>query len=174
VVIPIWSLKPISKDLRINDEIRSSTCLVIDENGERIGEISRAEALQIAQERGYDLVEVSPQASPPVCKLLDYGKMKYEATRAERKAKAHQKTIDVKEIRLGVKISEHDLQLKAAHAKHFLEQGNKVHVVVRMKGREQAFPDRAYTLLEHMLESVGGTVEQSPSRMGNQISATIA
>ncbi len=162
-----------SKELRINEEIRSSVVLVIDEKGTKLGELSRSDALRLAEERNLDLVEVSPQVSPPVCKLLDYGKLRYEETRAERKAKAHQKTIEVKEIRLGLKISTHDLQLKITQAKKFLAQGNKVHVVLRMKGREQAFPDRAFQLITSMIAEIGGSVEQAPSKLGNQVTATI-
>lgn len=130
--------------------------------------------MQIAIERGYDLVEVSPQAQPPVCKLLDYGKLKYEETRAERKAKAHQKTIDIKEVRIGVKISDHDLNLKVNQAKKFIEKGNKVRIFVKMKGREQAFPEKAYELINNFINQTGATPEQSPSRAGNQISVTIS
>ncbi len=147
---------------------------MIDQDGKKVGEVSVADALSLAEERGLDLVEISPNAVPPVCKLLDYGKMKYEETRAERKAKSHQKTIQVKEIRLGVKISEHDAQLKITQAQKFLSQGNKVHIVIKMKGREQAFPDRAYGLIQDLMTKIGGKVEQAPSKLGNQISATLA
>ncbi len=165
--------KPIVKPLLINEQIRVPIVLLIDETGASIGQISRNEALSIAEERGYDLVEVSPQVTPPVCKLLDYGKLKYEETRAERKARANQKTIDIKEIRIGVKISEHDLLLKINQAKKFIEKGNKVRVSVKMKGREQAFPDKAYALIEQIISQTDSKPEQSPSRAGNQISVTI-
>lgn len=139
-----------------------------------MGELNRAEALNIAAERGYDLVEVSPQVSPPVCKLLDYGKLMYEETRAERKAKAHQKTIDVKEIRMGVKISEHDISLKVNQAKKFIEKRNKVRISIKMKGREQAFPEQAFDLIGQIISQIGATPEQPPSRAGNQVSVTIS
>lgn len=132
-----------------------------------------SEALSMAQERELDLVEVAPESSPPVCKLLDYGKLRYEETRAERKARANQKTIQIKEIRFSLKISEHDQQLKIQQAQKFLSKGNKVFLALKMKGREQAFTDRAYELINHIIEQIGGKVEQAPSKMGNQITATI-
>jgi translation initiation factor IF-3 len=148
--------------------------LLIDQNGQSQGEVSRAQALELAESIGLDLVEVSPMAVPPVCKILDFGKMIYEETRAERKAKANQKTIDVKEIRLSLKISDHDLELKINQAKKFLTQGNKVRVVIKMKGREQIFAERAFATINEIGQKIGGKIEQSPSKLGNQISITIA
>ncbi len=147
---------------------------MIDERGEKIGVIPTADALKLAEERNLDLVEVGPDANPPVCKLVDYGKLKYEETRAERRARANQKTITIKEIRMGLKISPHDTALKVAQAQKFLEQGNKVHLALKMRGREQAFADRAYTLMNQLIAQIGGTVEQSPNKLGNQITATLA
>ena len=148
--------------------------LLIDDQGEKIGELSRADALALAEEKNLDLVEVAPLARPPVCKLINYDKLRYEETRAERRARANQKTISIKEIRVGVKISPHDLQLKVDQAKKFLEKGNKVHIALRMRGREQAFADRAFKLVQEIITATGGKVEQHPSKMGNQITATIS
>ena len=160
--------------MRVNDQIRVPVVLLIDESGTSLGELNRNEALAIATDRGYDLVEVSPQVSPPVCKLLDYGKLMYEETRSERKAKARQKTIEIKEIRIGVKISEHDSLLKVIQAKKFIDKGNKVRVSIKMKGREQAFPEQAYELINQIIAQIGATPEQPPSRAGNQVSVTIS
>ena len=138
-----------------------------------VGELTIDQARTLAEARGLDLVEVSPNSQPPVCKLVNWGKMKYEETRAERRARAHQKTIQVKEIRLGLKISEHDRKLKIDKAKQFLVKGHKVHIVIKMRGREQTFPERAYSQLASMVEEIGGKVEQPPGRIGNQISTTL-
>lgn len=135
--------------------------------------VTLAKALALAEERSLDLMEVSPDASPVVCKLIDYDKMRYEETRAQRRARANQKTIDVKELRIGLKISSHDIDLKVNQAKKFLEHGNKVHLVIRMRGREQAFAGRAFDLMQQLIVSIGGSVEQAPSKLGNQITATI-
>ena len=148
--------------------------LLIDERGQKVGQIALADALALAEERGMDLVEVSPDVTPPVCKLLDYDKLRYEETRAARRARANQKTIDVKEIRIGLKISEHDMALKVSQAKKFLISGNKVHLVIRMRGREQAFADRAFNLMQTLISSIGGLVEQAPNKLGNQVTATLA
>jgi len=147
--------------------------MLIDENGERVGEIKLADALKLSEERGLDLVEVAPQLKPPVCKLINFDKLRYEEARAERKAKSHQKTIDIKEIRMGLKISEHDISLKTDQAKRFLEKGDKVRLVIKMRGREQMFSERAYEKINNIAQNIGGVVEQTPSRMGNQISLTI-
>lgn len=136
--------------------------------------MATADALALAQSKELDLVEVSPDSAPPVCKLLDYGKLRYEETRAERKARANQKTITIKEIRVSLKISSHDLELKVNQAQKFLEKGNKVLLTLRMKGREQAFAERGYELIQSMIARIGGKVEQTPNKVGNQITATIA
>lgn len=128
----------------------------------------------MADEKGLDLVEISPNANPPVCKILDYGKLRYEETRLFRKSRVHQKTIEVKEIRLSPKISEHDAALKIAQAQKFLQKGNKVHLVVRMKGREQAFAGQVDQSFRQLIGRIGGKIEQPPSKIANQITATVA
>ncbi len=148
--------------------------MLIDENGEKVGVLSLSDALALAEERNLDLMEVSSDVDPPVCKLIDYDKMRYEETRAQRRARANQKTIDIKELRIGLKISSHDIDLKVNQAKKFLENGNKVHLVIRMRGREQAFSERAFNLMQSLIQDIGGSVEQAPSKLGNQITATIA
>jgi len=147
--------------------------MLIDENGEKVGEVSRSVALAMADEKGLDLVEVAPQLQPPVCKLINFDKLRYEEARAIRKARAKQKNIDVKEIRMGMKISEHDVSLKVDQAKKFLEHGDKVRLVMKMRGREQIFIGRAFDLITKIATNIGGTVEQSPSKLGNQVSVTI-
>ena len=123
-----------------------------------------AEALRIARERNLDLVEVAPTAVPPVCRIMDYGKYKYEQTKKEREARKHQKVSLLKEVRLTPKIDEHDLDFKSRAAKRFLESGDKVKVTVRFKGRELAHPQIGRQVLEAMAEKLKGvaTVERVP------------
>ncbi len=147
---------------------------MVNETGEYLGQTAISQALAMAEEKGLDLVEISPNANPPVCKILDYGKLRYEETRSQRKSRLHQKNIEVKEIRLSTKISDHDASLKIAQAQKFLQKGHRVHLVVRMKGREQAFASQAEENFRGLIERIGGKLEQSPSKVGNQISATIA
>lgn len=168
-----WRVFTINKRQRINEAITAPVLMLIDETGEKVGEISLSDALRLAEERGLDLVEVAPQLKPPVCKLINYDKLRYEEARAIRKARAKQKNIDVKEIRMGMKISEHDANLKVDQAKKFLEHGDKVRLVMKMRGREQIFASRAFELITQIAANIGGTVEQSPSKLGNQVSVTI-
>lgn len=129
----------ISKENLINEEIRDRELRVIDEDGTMVGVISREEALALADERKLDLVNVSPNANPPVCKILDYGKYKYEAKKREKEAKKKQKTIQVKEIRLSTFIEDHDINVKANTAIKFLKEGDKVKVSLRFRGREKDY-----------------------------------
>ena len=121
------------KDLQINEEIREKEVRLIDAEGEQLGIVPIKRALEIADERKLDLVNVAPNAKPPVCKILDYGKFKYEATKREKDARRNQKTITVKEIRLTPNIEIHDLNVKAKAANSFLENGDKVKVSVRFR-----------------------------------------
>ena len=129
----------ISKETRINEEIRDKELRVIDETGEMIGIMSRDEALRLAEEKKLDLVNISPNAKPPVCKILDYGKYRYEMQKREKEAKKKQKTMQVKEIRLSTFIEDHDIQVKAMTACKFLEDGDKEKVSLRFRGREKDY-----------------------------------
>ena len=155
----------ISDKLRVNTRIRASEVLLIGADGRRIGVKPLQEALDLAAQEGMDLVEVDPQADPPVCRMLDYGKYRYEQTKRERAARKRQRMVEIKEVRLRPKIGDHDLQIKVAAARRFLEEGNRVKVTMRFRGREWTHSDIAETLLRQiatMLEDVA-EVEQVPS-----------
>lgn len=122
---------------RINEEIRVKEVRLIDENGENRGVISIREALQLAVDAGLDLIEISPQAVPPVCKILDFGKYKYEMQKRKAEAKKNQKVIEIKELKLRPMIDTHDYEVKIKQAKKFLGEGNKVKFTMRFKGREE-------------------------------------
>lgn len=141
-----WRCNTIS-DLMINGQIRDKEVRVIGEDGEQLGIMSAAEAQKIADEAGLDLVKIAPTAKPPVCKIVDYGKFKYEQARKEKEAKKKQKTIEVKEIRMSPNIDTNDLNTKIAAARKFLEKGDRVKVTIRFRGRELAhMNDNKYIL----------------------------
>ncbi|MEJ2665138.1 MAG: translation initiation factor IF-3 [Spirochaetia bacterium] len=139
---------------RVNEMIRVSSVRVIDENGDQKGVMPTIEALGIAREIGLDLVEVSPDANPPVCKLLDYGKYRFEQEKKLRESKKKQKQIKLKEIRMQPKIEKHDLEFKTKHIREFLEEGNKVKVTIRFRGREMAHTELGRNVLEKILELI--------------------
>lgn len=149
---------------------------VIDENGEQLGILPTRQALDIARERGLDLVEVAPNAIPPVCRLMDYGKFRYEQSRRDRESRKHQKTTDLKEVRIKPKIDEHDLATKSRQAQRFLEEGDKVKLTVMFRGREMAHPDIGRDLLLQLADQVGavGLVEQPPRLEGRNMTMMLA
>lgn len=136
-------IKPVTPLYRANDQIRVPDVRLIDENGEALGVLRTTDALALARERGYDLVEVSPKAEPPVCRLLDYGQFKYEKEKEARAQKAHAKKVEVKGIRLSVKIGSHDEDIRKQKAIEFLEEGHKIKIELILRGREKAHTDIA-------------------------------
>lgn len=156
-------------NLRVNERIRASEVLVIDPDGKKLGVMKLKEALDIAQnEYGLDLVEVAPNAKPPVCRIMNYGRWKYEQEQKLKKAKKHQQSIVIKEIKIRPKIGDHDLQVKLKHAREFLSEGNKVKITLRFRGREIVHQDLAVKLLSRIAESLAdiATVESSPKMEG--------
>ncbi len=149
---------------------------LIDENGTQVGIVAIRDALQMAEERGYDLVEVAPNAVPPVCRLLDYGKFRYEQSKKEREARKNQKQAELKQIRLMPKTDDHDIAVKANQAKRFLLQGDKVKFNVRFRGREMAHPDIGRKMLEDIAEQLRdiAVVEQRPLMEGRVLSLLVA
>ena len=143
-----------SKDQRVNEEIRAPEVRLIDEEGSQIGVVPVSEALQIARTRGTDLVEVAPNAVPPVCRLMDYGKFLYERSKREREARKSQKQTEVKEIRLRPKTGEHDIAYKIRDARRFLDKGAKVKIRIRFRGREITHPEVAQELLERIAKDL--------------------
>ena len=144
----------IVKRLRINLQIRAGKVRLIGEQGEQLGVVPSSQALQIAREHELDLVEVAPTASPPVCKIIDYGKYKYEQAKKERKAKKGQKVGLLREVRLRPKIEDHDLQGKIKITRKLLGEGSKVKVRVRFRGRERVYPEMGVKVLQKLTESL--------------------
>ena len=162
-----------SNDTRINEEINSSQIRVIAEDGEALGVMTTTEALAIANDRAYDLVEIAPDADPPVCKLMDYGKFKYEKRRKEKEAKKKQHVIHVKEVRFRPMIEEHDFQTKIKRAKKFLEARNKLKITVMFRGREMTHLEYGDMLMDKIkaeLEEIS-VIASNPSREGRFITA---
>ncbi len=161
---------------RINDQIRIPEVLVIDAEGERHGPIPTAEAIEMAQEAGLDLVEVSPNTNPPVCKLLDYGKFKYQQQKKKAEAKKKQKVVEVKEIKMRPEIDDHDYQTKTKAMTRFFEDGNKVKVTLRFRGREMAHQERGMALLQRVQEDFDeiAKVEAMPKLEGRQMIMVLA
>lgn len=161
---------------RVNDMISAKEVRIIDENGEMKGVVSVQEALRMAESAGLDLVEVSPNTDPPVCKILDYGKYKYEQQKKSAEARKKQKIIDVKEIKIRPGIDKHDYEVKMRNARRFLEEGDKVKVTMRFRGREMAHQEIGQSLLRKMKEDLADvcSVEQEPKFEGKQIIMMLA
>ncbi len=159
------------KDLPINEEIRDKEVRVIGPDGAQLGIMSAKDAYKLALERNLDLVKIAPQANPPVCKIIDYGKYRFEQSKREKEARKNQKTIDIKEIRLSLNIDVNDFNTKVKQAIKFLEGGDKVKVSVRFRGREMAHPELGTTLMQRFTESVAdyGTVEKQPKLEGRSM-----
>ncbi len=154
------------KDLRINELIRVREVRLIDGEGNQKGIVPTIQALQMARDAGLDLVEVAPQAQPPVCKLLDYGKYKFELEKKNRESRKHQKQVRIKEIRMQPKIDEHDLEFKTRHIREFLDEGDKVKVTVRFRGRELAHTELGKEVLDRILQMLTDSfIVEKPAQM---------
>lgn len=156
--------------------MRAREVRVIDEDGQVIGVMSSSQALALAREKNVDLVEVSPMANPPVCRLMDYGRFKYEQAKKENEARKRQKTSELKEIRLSPKTDDHDIAVKVRKVEEFLGEGDKVKVVVRFRGREMAHPELGRRLLEQMMSDVKtiAVVERTPIMEGRLMSMILS
>ena len=162
--------------IRINDRIRAREIRVIDENGEQLGILPPFEALKLARERGLDLVEVSPNAVPPVCRIQDYGRFLYEKEKSDRAAKKKQKVITVKEVKFSVTVDEHDYQTKKNQAVRFLTDGDKVKASLRFRGRQMAHRELGYAIINKLIQDIGdnGIVEFMPRMEGTILHAILA
>jgi translation initiation factor IF-3 len=149
---------------------------LIDENGTQVGIVDTREALQMAREREYDLVLVSPTAVPPVARLLDYGKWRYEQQQAEKEARKKAKRTEIKSIKLRPKIDTHDYNVKVGHVRRFLEEGHKVKITIMFRGREMAHPELGYKLLERVAKDLEGIgfVEMRPEMLGRDMNMVMA
>ena len=160
----------------INEQIRDREIRLIGEAGEQLGIMSAREAMKIAQEAELDLVKIAPAAKPPVCKIIDYGKYKYEQARKEKEAKKKQKTVEVKEVRLSPNIDTNDLNTKINNAKKFISKGNKVKVTLRFRGREMAHVQQSKHILDDFAETLADVaVVEKPAKMeGRAMSMVLA
>jgi translation initiation factor IF-3 len=161
---------------RINERIRVPEIRLIDETGQQVGIMKTADALKIAQERDLDLVEVAPEAKPPVCRILDYSKYKYEQAQKQKAARKHQTQINVREIKFRPKIAQHDYDTKKGHVLRFLNGKDKVKVTIMFRGREMAHPERGEQLLNRLAEELGelAVVEQRPQQDGRNMVMMLA
>jgi translation initiation factor IF-3 len=167
---------PVKDGPRINDEIRVPRVLLIDQNGEKQGEMPTASALEAAEEAGLDLVEIVPNANPPVCKILDYGKFKFQEQKKKNEARKRQKIVELKEIKLRPNIDIHDYEVKAKAMTRFFEEGDKVKVTLRFRGREMAHPELGMKLLIKVktdFEEIA-KVEYEPRMEGRQMIMILA
>jgi translation initiation factor IF-3 len=164
------------RETRVNERIRAHQVRLIDENGENVGVMPPQRALEIARERNLDLVEISPNANPPVCKLMDYGRYKYEQAKKENEARKNQKTITLKDIRLSPRTDEHDVDVKTRKIQEFLADGDRVRISVKFRGAEMRHPDIGRKLLDGIADVLKGmaVVERSPIMEGKMMSMIVS
>ncbi len=160
----------------INEEIRDREVRVVDQNGEQLGVMSSRDALALAEERQLDLVKIAPQARPPVCKLMDYGKYRFEQSKKEREFRKNQKVINIKEVRLSATIEDHDIDVKFKNAVKFLKDGNKVKVTIRFRGRQITHSEIGRQVMNEFAERIKeyGTVDKAPQIEGRNMSMFIS
>ena len=161
---------------RVNGQITAASIRLVDQNGNMLGVVSVNEGIRLAEQANLDLVEVSPAANPPVCKILDYGKYKYEAQKKAHEARKKQKVIQIKEIKLRPTIDKHDLEIKVRNVLGFLEEGDKVRITLRFRGREMDHQELGMQVLERVQEALKehAKIEQPPKAEGKQIIMTVA
>ncbi|MBO5463141.1 MAG: translation initiation factor IF-3 [Clostridia bacterium] len=161
----------ISKENQINEEIRDKEVRVISAQGEQVGIMSAKEALALAEKSNLDLVKIAPGANPPVCKIMDYGKFRFEQAKREKEAKKNQKVMDIKEVRLSLNIDTGDFNTKVNHALRFLRDGNKVKVSIRFRGREMAHTEHGLDVMQRFAEacSENGSVEKAAKLEGRSM-----
>ena len=160
----------------MNEEIRDKEVRLVDSDGSQLGIMSSKDALKLAVEKNLDLVKIAPMATPPVCKIMDYGKYRYEQAKRDKEARKNQKTVEIKEVRMSLNIDTHDLNTKVSHARKFLRDGDKVKVSVRYRGREMAHPEMGKGLLEQFVQACGEDVvmEKAPKMEGRSLAMFIA
>jgi translation initiation factor IF-3 len=169
--------RPPERDLtRVNDRIRVPEVRLIGDDGKQIGVVKTPEALRYAQERDLDLVEVAPDARPPVCRVLDYSKYKYEQAQKQKQARKHQQQITIREIKFRPKIAQNDYDTKKGHVIRFLKGKDKVKVTIMFRGREVAHPERGVALLERLADELGelAVIEQRPTQDGRNMTMMLA
>ncbi len=146
---------PISKqELQINEQIRDKELRVIDSDGTQLGIMSLRQAMEIAEQKNLDLVKIAPQANPPVCKIIDYGKFRFEQAKREKEARKNQRVVEIKEVRLSLNIDTHDFETKRNHAMRFISEGNKVKASIRFRGREMGHPELGQEIMSRFAEAM--------------------
>lgn len=166
----------ITKDFRVNEDIRVREVRVVDASGNQLGIMPTREALRLAEEKQLDLVEIAPQARPPVCRLMDYGKYKYEQSKREKDARKKQRIVNIKEVKLRPNIEDHDFQVKARNAARFLRDGDKVKATIMFRGREIVHTQLGHQLLLRLAEELKdlSTVERQPKLEGKNMIMILA
>lgn len=159
------------KELYINEEIRGKELRVIDSDGAQLGILTAQQALALAEEKDLDLVMISPQAKPPVCKIMDYGKYRFEQARREKEKRKNQKVVDIKEVRLSLNIDTHDFNTKLNHALKFLDKGDKVKVSIRFRGREMGHPELGTEIMKRFADACvdAAVIEKQPKLEGRSM-----
>lgn len=165
-----------NRSVRINERIRAKEIRVIDEEGKQLGIMAPFEALKVAREMGLDLVEVSPTASPPVCRIINYGKFLYQQSKRQHEAKKHQKSMELKEVKFRPRTSDHDFEVKRNKIVNFLKDGDKVKATIMFRGRENAHRDIGMHMMERLIESLSetGQIEARPRQEGPNLSAVFS
>jgi translation initiation factor IF-3 len=170
-----------TKELRVNEKIFAQQLEVIDENGVSLGVIEKIVALEEAKNRGYDLVEVSPKTLPPIAKFMNYGSYKYQKDKMERKARAKQKTAELKTVKVSSRIGQHDMDIRASQAAKFIQQGNKVKIELQLKGREHQHKNLAEEIIGKIISSIAENfpgkqlkIEQGIKQLGSKISTIVS
>jgi translation initiation factor IF-3 len=177
VAVSRFDRRPPERDTtRINERIRVPEVRLVDENGEQVGVVPTPEALDYARERDLDLVEVAANSKPPVVRVLDYSKYRYEQEQKAKAARKHQQQVNVREIKLRPKIAQHDYETKRGHVQRFLRNQDKVKVTIMFRGREQSHPERGRALLDRLLQDVSdiASVEQEPLQEGRNMTMLLA
>lgn len=169
-------MNPIAKGTGINWGIKAPEVRVIDPDGKQLGILPLKEAMKTAEEQGLDLVEVAPNASPPVCRIMNYGKYKYQQSKRVQEARKHQTIIQVKEVKVRPRTEEHDFQFKLRHVKRFLSEGNKVKISTLFRGREIAYPEFGREILKRFVEGVKdvAVIEQPPRLEGRNMTLILS
>lgn len=157
-----------SKELQINEQIRDKEIRVIDSDGSQLGIMPARKALELAEQKNLDLVKIAPQATPPVCKIIDYGKYRFEQSKREKEQRKNQRVVEVKEVRLSLNIDTHDFETKRNHAVRFISEGNKVKASIRFRGREMGHPELGLEIMNRFAEAMGevANVERQPKLEG--------
>lgn len=155
-----------NKELQINEDIRDREVRVVGPDGAQLGIMSAAQARDLAFSRNLDLVKIAPQAKPPVCKIIDYGKYRFEQAKREKEVRRNQHTVEIKEVRLSLNIDTHDFDTKLNHAIRFLKEGNKVKAAIRFRGREMGHPDQGYAIMKKFAEALTAYANvEKPAKM---------